>query len=356
MSITDSAPPPGHNNPPPATVGLQDRITTLYSTELARLAQLEETLKGVPEKIEDDATAGKVGDALKLASTAIKAADGAREGEKEPFLTAGKQVDAIFKIPMDSLKAVAGTVKLRLTVYLDAKKERERLAREDEARKAREAAEKKAAEEAEKKAREEAAADAAADAASRAQEARENKDEAEQRRLDAEVAVANAKAKRASARRDKDDAALSAAEEDLKTAQAELDAAKKELREKREADRQAKLASEKAARDQAEAAKETKAATSATGQAERQADRVEKRATAPSAELSQTRGADLGSVSSLAKHWTFDIRDRSAIPAAVLWPYFSEDEINAAVARAVRGGVREMPGVRIYQTETARTV
>lgn len=65
------------------------------------------------------------------------------------------------------------------------------------------------------------------------------------------------------------------------------------------------------------------------------------------AQSASTRSADGGA--GLAKRWTFEVTD----PAAVPRQYLAVDE--PAIRRAVQGGEREIPGVRIYQAVDVRS-
>lgn len=345
---------PSTNNPPEPTV--RERIEQLYARELARIAELIASCEAAPASIGNDETAGKVGDLKKMVRTALKAADEARKIEKEPHMTRAKEVDAIFINLMDKLEAAWKKPNEALGDYLEKKKEAERLERERKAKEERDKAERLAREAAELAERRRIADEAAAEAEAARREASENKDSAEQRKLNAVAAVAKAKADRASARRDKDEGKIEAAEAALTAANAELDSAKEELRQHREAAAAALKAAERAASEAKAATKDHKQTESDAGRADTKASRAEKETRATPAEMSRTRSGDLGSVSSLAQRWTFDIVDLMAIPANKLWPYFSEEDIRGAVSRAVHQGVRELPGVNIFQTSEARTV
>ena len=71
------------------------------------------------------------------------------------------------------------------------------------------------------------------------------------------------------------------------------------------------------------------------------ADKATKRAAAPVADLSRVRG-DQGAVASLREHWDWQVVDESAIPRLYLIP----DQV--AIRAAIAGGIREIPGLRIY--------
>jgi len=55
-------------------------------------------------------------------------------------------------------------------------------------------------------------------------------------------------------------------------------------------------------------------------------------------------------VASMAKRWTFEVEDSATVPRR----YLIVDTI--AIRMAIREGVREIPGVRIYQSESVRVL
>lgn len=63
------------------------------------------------------------------------------------------------------------------------------------------------------------------------------------------------------------------------------------------------------------------------------------------ADLSRTRG-DFGTVSSLRGKWTYEVTDINAVPRELLMVN------DAAVKAAIKGGARELAGLRIYQETT----
>lgn len=65
---------------------------------------------------------------------------------------------------------------------------------------------------------------------------------------------------------------------------------------------------------------------------------------ATTADLSRTRGT-FGSTASLRTTWEFDIEDVNRVPAEFLMPN------EAAIRAAIKGGRRDIPGVRIYQKQ-----
>ena len=63
----------------------------------------------------------------------------------------------------------------------------------------------------------------------------------------------------------------------------------------------------------------------------------------------QGRGGFLGGKSSIQKRWTYEVTDIAALAASN--PHLVEPN-SAAIGGLIRGGVRELPGVRIFQTES----
>lgn len=137
----------GGNNPPVAEL-----LATAYEDLQREVNDALASAGRAPETVEDDVTLGKFGDLIRYLTKLSKQADDARKDEKEPFLTAGRDVDSFFSPMTNNLGGAKKTLMARHTAYL-AKKEAEERAR-------REAAEKAAREEEEARLR---AAEAAQD-------------------------------------------------------------------------------------------------------------------------------------------------------------------------------------------------
>lgn len=134
-----------HDNQPP----LQDRILLDFDEDLARLgikARIETLLSSAakcPEKIEDDATAGKAGDLVKLVRQVEKAIEDAREKHNRQLIDARNalkgKADGIFAPLGDAI----ASVRQRLNAFMQEqarKVEEQRRANEEAARRAAEAA------------------------------------------------------------------------------------------------------------------------------------------------------------------------------------------------------------------------
>lgn len=96
---------------------------------------------GIPETISDDATAGKVGDFVKMCNTLIKTAEDERKRENRPYREGVKTVDGFFARHAEGVKVARDTATRRQTLYLQEKErvEKERRAAEEK-RKREEAA------------------------------------------------------------------------------------------------------------------------------------------------------------------------------------------------------------------------
>lgn len=132
----------GGNLPPDPLTILREEMAERVAPLLARRKEIEARLPNVPERIDDDATAGKVADFIKVTNAAIKAAEGFRVTEKEPHLAASRAVDGFFKTELtEPLEKVKKALEPRLTDYQRRKVEEERRLRIEAERIAREAAE-----------------------------------------------------------------------------------------------------------------------------------------------------------------------------------------------------------------------
>lgn len=121
------------------------------------------------------------------------------------------------------------------------------------------------------------------------------------------------------------------------------------LKAKQEAEvaREVQRKAEEAAREAMRPAAQIKAEVQAAGAAER-AERAEAAVEAKPAELVRQR-TESGVVASAKKEYTFAIEDYDAIPLEKLKAYIKRDAVEAAIRAAVKFGVRELGGVRIYE-------
>lgn len=131
----------GDNRPPEDADPLHDRLTDTHANLINRHAfLLAAEAQRIPEVIEDDATNAAVNDYIADLTKCIKALEGARVAEKEPFLTAGRSVDGFFHKLQASLDDTKQTANDAATIYGRKKRDAERKRREEEERLAREAA------------------------------------------------------------------------------------------------------------------------------------------------------------------------------------------------------------------------
>lgn len=118
--------------------------------------------------------------------------------------------------------------------------------------------------------------------------------------------------------------------------------ARREEEQKARAEMEAQLA---AARNDADLQRAI-AAEAAANLARAQAAAAAAIAAGKPAELSRSRG-DLGAVASLRRTWRYDLLDIAAVPREYL--YLDPSRVNAAI----KAGVRDVPGLRIFEhTET----
>lgn len=132
----------GDNRPPDAADPLRDRLTETHDALAARQAYLlASAAERGAEVIEDEETAQDVSDYISDMTKCLKALEGARVAEKEPFLTAERTVDGFFKKLAGPLGKLKETVNEPLTIWGRKKQDAERKRRQEEERIARETAE-----------------------------------------------------------------------------------------------------------------------------------------------------------------------------------------------------------------------
>ena len=138
----------GDNMPPAGVDPLLERLTGAHSSLIERRDALLAGIKRAPEKIEDEATAGKMADFVSLQiDKFLKNAKIAHQDEKEPYLSGGRTVDGFWHSLIDEIEAGKKALNKVRKSYADAKAAAERrvrdegarLAREEETRKRREA-------------------------------------------------------------------------------------------------------------------------------------------------------------------------------------------------------------------------
>lgn len=118
----------GSNHPPSDAELLQASLNEKTEQLQDRYTSLCQAVERMPEKCEDDATAGKIGDMIKLISACSKSFETMRVGEKEPFLNLSRSVDGFFKKFTEGLDFSKKKANKPLEVYLLRKAEEKRAA------------------------------------------------------------------------------------------------------------------------------------------------------------------------------------------------------------------------------------
>lgn len=171
----------GGNAPP-----IAERLALDHADLATAIAALAERANAAPKTIagEDDLLA--IGKIVKDAREVTGRAEGARVDEKEPFLTAGREVDAFFATMKDRLSRITTALQDRADAYQREKAAEERRKQAEAARKAREEEDRQReiAERAAAAGRNAAAAKAQAAADARAEEAAKAEAEAKARAAD----------------------------------------------------------------------------------------------------------------------------------------------------------------------------
>jgi hypothetical protein len=330
MNMETIAPGLGHNRPPvedPVEV-LQRRLADEHVDLLKRQAELLGAGDRIPESVEDDETAGKVGDFVAMLDTLAKNADGARRAAKQPFETAAKAVDGFFKRITDPIERLKKKIAPRQAIYLSAKAERERRELEERARRLREQAE--------------ADARAAAEAEAAARRAVEERDRI---RREEEAAARRA--------HDATIAAERAAREQDEKAAAEAKNKADEAEAERRRLSQAEAVASATAREADKVADVAETRIDRAVAAERQASRLEDTAAGRPAGLARTRG-DRGSVSTLQVRWTGVLTSRAELDLEALRNHLPADALEQAIRAFVAAGGRDLRGARIFEDQAAQ--
>lgn len=126
----------GHNNGPAFNPEILDSL----SSKVAEIADAAGDWKDAGE-IVSKAQAEKANDFLSGARKLYKSIDDRRKVEKQPFLDAGREVDAAFNSLKETVDRSAKLVKPLVEAFLRAEEAKERARKDEEARQAREDAE-----------------------------------------------------------------------------------------------------------------------------------------------------------------------------------------------------------------------
>lgn len=148
ISLSDAPAGLGHNQPPEVT--LADRLKEAHAATFAKLEALAELANGAPKEVATDQQAADIAQIAADAGDLRRDLDEIRKAEKEPFLTGGREVDGLFREPIERAERIDKALMGRVTNYNKAKAARELAAQQERERSEREAADtaRKAAEEA----------------------------------------------------------------------------------------------------------------------------------------------------------------------------------------------------------------
>lgn len=158
VTATAAVAGPGHNKPP-----LQEVLTEQYKSFAEEIEKVAGRANEAPKRIKTDDDLDKVGVIVKDARELLKKVEAARKEEKDPYLKAGREIDAFFKKMTDRLDRISEALQERANEYQREKAAEARRKAEEEARRLREQ------EEAARRKAEEAAAAGKASVAGRAE-------------------------------------------------------------------------------------------------------------------------------------------------------------------------------------------
>lgn len=128
--------PLGHNNPPEPT--LIETLQTKYAADFKEASDLLDAAKSVPDRIDDDATQGKVADLIRKMAANQKRLEANKDYEKKPLEDNVKIIKATFDNPWDLLEARRKDIKKLTTDYTARKDAAEKRRLEEIAAKKRE--------------------------------------------------------------------------------------------------------------------------------------------------------------------------------------------------------------------------
>ena len=144
-TMTKMLAPIGDNNPPTDAEMLHKALETKHEKLLGGAARLLGAADRLPAVIEDDETAGKASDYIKLVMGCVKNLEAERVNEKEPYLTLGRLVDGFFKTTTEALAGAKVKAQRPLDAYLKEKAMAEQRRRNEEAARLRAESEAQAA-------------------------------------------------------------------------------------------------------------------------------------------------------------------------------------------------------------------
>lgn len=129
-----------HNNPPADANPLLDRLKEENADLFARADELFQAAERIPEKIESEEIAAKVGDQIRIMTACSKKLNEVRVAEKDFYHQTGKKIDAFFNPKKKFLDDKISQIRGRLNYYVQKKEQEERERREAEERRKREEA------------------------------------------------------------------------------------------------------------------------------------------------------------------------------------------------------------------------
>ena len=136
----------GHNMPPSDAELLRERLAIANEDLLNRHNELIAASGRAPDSINDEETAKRFTDTIKMLTACKKSIEGRRVEEKEPYLTLERSVDGFFKPLTEQVDKAKARLEKVLGVWLKKKADEEKRRREEEAAAARAEAERLAAE------------------------------------------------------------------------------------------------------------------------------------------------------------------------------------------------------------------
>lgn len=361
----------GNNQPPSDIEIIGESVKRVHPESIAKAERLiAEAAERIPEEINDDETAGKVGDFVKQLTAAKKDLEGIRVMEKEPYLVKSRAVDGFFKRFTEKLDQAKEKASEPLGAYKDRKDAEIRRQREEEARRQRYEAEAKLKEaerlrqEAEELRKKQAEERRQKDEAARLERERIEREAAEERKkaqdaLDAEKKLredAEQKLRDAKAQKVKDQEAIEAAEK-------ERDEAKQRQKEAEERTKQV----EADRKEQEKALRETEKENEVTAKqvnrdaraTERESDKLlheaighdkagQKMDKAALGVNQRIRGED-GSVTTTSKKWVGTMAQRATLDLEKLREHIPADALDRAVQAYVDAGGRILTGAHIFE-------
>lgn len=370
------APMIGHNSPP---VTIADELAIVHSEDLALKAELLDSYRSAPDRIDDDITQTKAAELIKKTRALELKLDRACDAAKSPFEEKVKAIRGFFKATVEPLEKARVALNEKSKSYLQRKadEEKRRLAEEEERRRAAAAEALRLAQAAE--AAKSASTAAAQDAARLKQEAEDSRAAATSEQETAAAALTAAKAAYAQVKADmlayaaevairaknadpieeevkaankaEFEAALASARNKVEEADAALKAARERaIAAKREADR---LEAERidAERKAKAADREVQANLKEAVREEKAADKIAAKIDGPEADFARTRSLH-GAVSTLARQWVCEVTDRNRLDKEALWPFINGEALQAALWKWMMAQTEEnrlMPGARIEQ-------